>query len=146
MPLFKHPGPGDEGESPPTVTRGPDYDAAIRYFSGLPLPERAAELLRGIAPGLGSRRSGMDHLLGVWCPISLTGLAADEPPRPDGWWALRHILVEAFQALELSRMIMRQEDTDNHVGTVTGYELGPDGRAALERGDVAAIVARRLPA
>jgi hypothetical protein len=39
----------------------------------------------------------------------------------------------------------RQEDTDNHVGTVTEYELAPDGKAALDRGEVAEVVARRLP-
>lgn len=88
----------------------------------------------------------MDQLLSPWCPVGTTGLAADDPPRPDGWWALRHVLLEAFQALELARMIVRQEDSTNHWGTVTGYELGSDGQAALERGDIAEVVARRLPA
>ena len=88
----------------------------------------------------------MDQLLSPWCPVGTTGLAADDPQRPNGWWALRHVLLEAFQALELTRMIVRQEDTTNHWGTVTGYELGSDGKAALGRGDVADVVARRLPA
>lgn len=78
--------------------------------------------------------------------ISVSGLAADDPPRPDGWWALRRVLLEAFQALEQARMIVRQEDSTDHWGTVTGYELGSDGKAALEGGDVADVVARRLPA
>jgi hypothetical protein len=148
MPLFRHESPDESattaGQSP-AAAAGPDYDAAVQYFRALPLPQRAAELMTGIAPALGSSRSGMDQLLSPWCPISTTGLAADDPPRPDGWWALRRLLLEAFQALELARLIIRQEDSTNHWGTVTGYELGPDGRAALDRGNTAEIVARRLP-
>jgi hypothetical protein len=149
MPLFHHQDPddpaGDADGSQAAAAQGPDYDAALRHFTALPVPQRAAEVLAGISPMLGQSRSGMDQLLGLWCPVSLSGLAADDPPRPDGWWALRHVLLEAFQALELSRLVMRQEDTTNHWGTVTGYELSPGGKAALERGDVAAVVARRLP-
>jgi|SRR5579863_4425584 len=148
MPLFRHQGPDDpagSGAQPPAAAAGPDYDAAVRYFGGLPLPQRAAELLTGMAPALETSRYGMDRLLSPWCPISQTGLAADDPPRPDGWWALRRVLLEAFQALELARLIHRQEDTTNHNGTVTGYELGSDGRASLERGDIAEVIARRLP-
>jgi hypothetical protein len=148
MPLFRHPTPDDQEAGNPgqAPAAGPDYDAALRHFGALSLPQRAAELLQGISPGLGTSASGMDQLLSPWCPVGTTGLAADDPPRPDGWWALRHVLLEAFQALELTRMIVRQEDTTNHWGTVTGYELGSDGKAALGRGDVADVVARRLPA
>ena len=149
MPLFHHPRPddpaGDAGEPSAAAAGGPDYDAALRHFGALSLPQRAAEVLQGISPALGTRRSGMDQLLSPWCPVSMTGLPADAPPRPDGWWALRHVLLEALQALELARLVLRQEDTNNHVGTVTGYELAPDGKAALERGDFAEVVARRLP-
>jgi hypothetical protein len=147
MPLFHHPRPDDSADDAggPPAAQGPDYDGALRHFSALPVPQRAAELLAGIAPALGTSQSGMDQLLGPWCPVSTTGLGADDPPRPDGWWALRRVLLEAFQALELARLILRQEDTTNHWGTVTGYELAPDGKAALERGGVAEVVARRLP-
>lgn len=150
MPLFHHQQSddpaGDAGETPAAAAQGPDYDAALAHFSALTVPQRAAEVLAGISSMLGGSGSGMDQLLGLWCPVSTSGLAADDPPRPDGWWALRHVLLEAFQALELSRLVMRQEDSTNHWGTVTGYELSPDGKAALERGDVADVVARRLPA
>ena len=141
MPIFHHAEPDDQRQVP----TGPDYDAALRYFTGLSLPQRAAEVLRGIAPGLASSQCGMDQLLNPWCPVSMTGLDADAPPRPDGWWALRPVLLEAFQALELARLVVRQEDTTNHWGTQTAYYLASDGKAALERGDVADVVARRLP-
>lgn len=147
MPIFHHQDPdgpaGDAGQAP--AAQGPDYEAMLRYFTGLSLPQRAAEVLRGIAPNLGGSWCGMDELLNPWCPISMTGMPADAPPRPAGWWVLRHVLLEAFQALELARLVVRQEETDNHLGTLTGYGLGSDGRAALERGDVADVVARRLP-
>jgi hypothetical protein len=147
VPIFHHSEPdspaGDARQAP--TAQGPDYEAALRYFTALSLPQRAAEVLRGIAPNLGSNYCGMDQLLNPWCPVSMTGLAADAPPRPDGWWALRPVLLEAFQALELARLVVRQEDSTNHWGTQTGYYLASDGRAALERGDVADVVARRLP-
>ena len=147
MPIFHHSEPGspagDAGRAP--AAQGPDYDAILRYLTGLSLPQRAAEVLRGIAANLGTSRSGMDELLNPWCPVSMTGLPADTPPRPDGWWALRDVLLEAFQALELARLVVRQEESTNHWGTVTAYRLGSDGKAALERGDVADVVARRLP-
>ena len=54
------------------------------------------------------------------------------------------ILREAFQALVLGRMVIRQEQTYKGATWVT-YVNSPDGRAALERGDVADVVARRLP-
>jgi len=149
VPLFRHSKPdepaADAGDSQVAAAEEPDYDAALQHFSDLSVPQRAGEVLVGISSTLGTSRSGMDQLLSPWCPVSTTGLPADDPPRPDGWWALRHVLLEAFQALELARMVIRQEESTNHWGTVTGYELSPDGKAALERGDVAAVVARRLP-
>jgi hypothetical protein len=36
-------------------------------------------------------------------------------------------------------------DADSSGGSVTKYAVSPDGLGALERGDVAEIVARRLP-
>jgi hypothetical protein len=58
---------------------------------------------------------------------------------------VRHVLEATFQALELSRLICRSESTTNHLGTVTGYTITADGKSALQRGDVADVVLRRLP-
>ena len=142
MPIFHHSEPdspaGDAGRAP--AAQGPDYDAILRYLTGLSLPQRAAEVLRGIAPNFGGSQTGMDELLNALCPAPVTA-----PPLSDAWWALRPVLLEAFQALELARLVVRQEETTNHWGTVTAYRLGSDGKAALERGDVADVVARRLP-
>ena len=44
----------------------------------------------------------------------------------------------------LGRMVIRQEQTYKGATWVT-YVNSPDGRAALERGDVADVAARRLP-
>jgi len=59
--------------------------------------------------------------------------------------SLRVTLAEAFQALVLARMLIRQ-DPSGGLYSEAAYANSPDGVAALERGDVAAIVARRLPA
>ena len=44
----------------------------------------------------------------------------------------------------LARLLIRQEQTYKGATWVT-YVNSPDGRAALGRGDVAAVLARRLP-
>ncbi len=46
--------------------------------------------------------------------------------------------------LVLTRMLVRRE-TQYRGATDVTYALGPDGRAAQSRGDVAEVVARRLP-
>jgi hypothetical protein len=46
--------------------------------------------------------------------------------------------------LVLTRMLIRRESEYKGATDVT-YALGPDGRAAQSRGDVAEIVTRRLP-
>jgi len=75
MPLFRHPGPDDQeaGNAGQAQAAGPDYDAALRHFGALPLPQRAAELLQGISPALGTSASGMDQLLSPWCPVGRPG-------------------------------------------------------------------------
>jgi hypothetical protein len=147
VPIFHHSEPdsraGDARQAP--AAQRPDYDSMLRYFTGLSLPQRAAEVLRGIAPCFGGGQTGMDQLLNAVCPVPESATRADGPPPPDAWYALRPVLLEAFQALELARLVVRQEETTNHWGTVTAYRLGSDGKAALERGDVADVVARRLP-
>jgi hypothetical protein len=66
------------------------------------------------------------------------------PQQRDAWLSLELALQEAFQALVLARMLIRRESQYKGATDVT-YALGPDGRAAHSRGDVADVVARRLP-
>ncbi len=84
----------------------------------------------------------MDQILAPWLPES-DWMALSVEQRK-GWLSLAVILREAFQALVLTRMVIRQEQTYKGATWVT-YVNSPDGRAALERGDVADVVARRLP-
>jgi hypothetical protein len=58
---------------------------------------------------------------------------------------LQVTLSEAFQALVLARLLIPYIYQGGGVGG-TLYAVSGDGRAALERGDVAEVVARRLPA
>jgi NAD(P)-dependent dehydrogenase (short-subunit alcohol dehydrogenase family) len=106
----------------------------------LPLPQRAAEVLTGISSQLArGERSAMDRLLSLWLSDQYT-----DADRPDSWYTLKYVLAEAFQALELSRMVFRIDETPQG-GTVCYYAISSDGAAALERGDVAEVVKRRLP-
>ncbi|HEY1522234.1 MAG TPA: hypothetical protein VGF70_04405 [Solirubrobacteraceae bacterium] len=66
------------------------------------------------------------------------------PEQRASWLALELALQEAFQALVLTRMLIRRESQYKGATDVT-YALGPDGRAAQSRGEVAEVVARRLP-
>jgi hypothetical protein len=83
----------------------------------------------------------MDRLFDPWLPYDGQYTGAD---RPDSWYTLKYVLAEAFQALELARMVFRSDETPNgHLMSYFG--IGSDGAAALERGDVADVVERRLP-
>ena len=138
MPLFGHKHEDESGDagSPPA----PDSDALLAHFTELPLAGRAAELLAGFSSALQpGDRSSMDQLLEPWLPGMYT---ADD--RPDSWYTLKYVLAEAFQALELARMVFRIDESP-HGATINYYAISPDGAAALGRGDVAAVVARRLP-
>jgi len=84
----------------------------------------------------------MDQLLAPWLPESDWAALSAEQRR--NWLSLALILREAFQALVLARMVIRQEQTYKGASWVT-YVNSPDGRAAFGRGDVADVVARRLP-
>jgi hypothetical protein len=81
----------------------------------------------------------MDKLLIPWLADQYA--AAD---RPDSWYTLKYVLAEAFQALELSRMVFRIDETPRGE-TTCYYAISSDGRAALGRGDVAEAIKRRLP-
>jgi hypothetical protein len=139
MPLFGH---RDDDDQPADGGRSgmPDTDALLAHFTQLPLAQRAAGLLASLASQLPQgERSSMDELLSPWLPGQYT---ADD--RPDSWYTLRYVLAEAFQALELARMVFRIDESP-HGPTINYYAISSDGAAALNRGDVAAVVARRLP-
>jgi hypothetical protein len=118
--------------------------AAFDRISRLSLPERAAELLNTIAPAIGQSDDylGMRALLVPWLPDS--DWTNWSPEQRATWFSLELVLQEAFQVLVLTRMLIRRESEYKGATDVT-YAVGPDGRAAQIRGDVAEIVTRRLP-
>jgi len=59
-------------------------------------------------------------------------------------YALKYVLAEAFQALELGRMLFRIDETPGGQ-MMSYYAISSDGAAALKRGDVAEVLERRLP-
>jgi hypothetical protein len=124
-----------------------DADQVARardHFSALPVPERAAEILAMIGPAIEQADDymGMRQLLAPWLPDA--DWMKWSPQQRATWFSLELDLQEAFQALELARMLIRRESPYKGATDIT-YVLGPDGRAALSRGDVAQVVARRLP-
>jgi hypothetical protein len=142
MPLFHHSQPeGDDGPSA-GETPSPDSDALLSHFSGIPLPERAAEILAGVASQIPSGgRSAMDRLFDPWLPYDHQYTAEDHP---DSWYSLKYLLAETFQALELARLIVRIDESPRG-DLMSYYAVSSDGTAALERGDVAEVVKRRVP-
>ncbi len=85
MPLFHHSSDEDQTGERSATAPASNSDALLEHLSGLPMPQRAAEVLAGIASEL-----------------------------PDG-------------------------------GRSAMYAISGDGKAALARGDVAQVIARRLP-
>jgi hypothetical protein len=118
--------------------------ATFGSLSRLSLPERAAELLITVAPAIEQADDyrGMQNLLASWLPD--TDWMNWSPEQRETWYSLQLLLQEAFGVLVLTRMLIRRESQYQGATDVT-YALGPDGRAAQSRGDVAEIVARRLP-
>jgi len=104
--------------------------------------ERAAEILEQVTESIEEDGLAMDQLLARWLPESdWTALSVEQRT---SWLSLQLLLREAFQALVLTRMVIRQEQSYKGATWVT-YVNSPDGHAAVGRGDVAAVVARRLP-
>jgi hypothetical protein len=144
MPLFRR-SQDDPAHAPAGSSGGPGEDpveSTLQHLTGLSLSERAAELLERVTESIDQDAQAMDQLLAPWLPES--DWASLSPEQRKNWLALALILREAFQALVLTRMVIRQEQTYKGATWVT-YVNSPDGRAALDRDDVAAVVARRLP-
>jgi hypothetical protein len=115
---------------------------ATEHFSGLSVSQRAAEILQQVTTSLDERPLPMDQILATWLPQIDWMTASDE--QAVSWQALAQILQEAFQGLVLARMVIRQEQ-DYKGATYVTYANSPDGRGALQRGDVGDVIARRLP-
>src|SRR5215471_8426168 len=129
MPLFGHSKRDDQDANDGSAaSASPDFDALLRHFSDLALAQRAAEVLTGISSQLQQGGRGpMDTLLSFWLGDQYT--AAE---RPESWYTLKYVLAEAFQALELARMVFRIDETPRSP-TTNYYAISPDGAAALER-------------
>jgi hypothetical protein len=106
------------------------------------VPQRAAEILEKATASIEQDALAMDQLLAPWLPES--DWAALSPQQRENWLSLAAMLREAFQALVLARMVIRQEQSYKGATWVT-YVNSPDGLVALSRGEVADVVARRLP-
>ena len=118
--------------------------ASHEHLSSMSVPARAAEVLQKIAPAVDQPDDyfGMRRLLVPWLPDA--DWMKWSPDQRATWFSLELMLQEAFQALELARMLIRRESEYQGATEIT-YALGPDGRSALSRGDVAQVVSRRLP-
>jgi hypothetical protein len=149
---------GDAAEILPanTTTREDPISAALEHFAGLSVSERAAEVLAEVGPRIAAAWDEVDWR--GWEPPKGTDMHTLLEPLVPRFRAkdltaeqrmklasLRVTLAEAFQALVLSRMLIRQ-DPSGGTYSEAAYANSPDGLAALERGDVGAVVARRLPA
>jgi hypothetical protein len=157
---------GDPGLGPATVevTLGEGWQAmpatvwadALERYRAMPVSERAAEVFATVAPaltesfekaswkqGIGPRDTEGSSLVALLIP------AARRPDKlsPEQWRAkheLRVTLAEAMNALVSARLLINW-DAGGSGGSYIQYAVSPDGHAALQRGDVAEVVARRLP-
>jgi hypothetical protein len=147
----------EDAEAQPVAptSAGDAVNAAFQHFVSLPLHERAAQVLAEVAPAIaaawdavdwtgfgGPSRTDMHHLLEPLVPqVPYKDLSPDQRRQLA---SLSFVLAEAFQALLLTRLLIRRDPSGN-LYSEAAYVTSPDGLAALERGDVAAVVARRLP-
>ena len=130
-------------------------DALDRYRT-MPVPERAAEVMATIAPALPASFDKATWKQGIGPADtegrSLLALLIPSARRPDklspeqwrAMYELKVTLAEALNALAIARLLI---NWDGYVsgGSDINYAVSPEGLAALERGDVAEVVARRLP-
>jgi hypothetical protein len=110
-------------------------DGLIDRFTALSQAQIAAELLQA---------AGTEWAL---MPDAIDAFAGD---RGDGdtskYAALRGLCAEGFQALVIARLVVGEEQHTNKWGAGDIlYTLTRDGKAAVAQGDVAEVVARRLP-
>lgn len=129
---------------------------ALDRYRAMPVPERAAELMATIAPALAERFDAAPWKQGIGPSdtegASLVALLIPQARRPDklspeqwrAMYELRVTLAEALNALVIARLLINW-DASSSGGSIIKYAVSPDGLAAVDRGDVAEVVARRLP-
>jgi hypothetical protein len=133
---------GDPGDAP-----APDLwqqiETTLAQLRALTLVERSAHLFSAIADDISAsdHRPQMSSLLAPWLPDF--GMKYT-PEQWDEWFDLQLLLAEAFQVLVLTRLLVRREEADRW-GTVVGYTMSADGHAALNAGNSADVIKRRLP-
>jgi hypothetical protein len=155
MPLRRH--ARDEAKQAVGHSPGAAWADALERYAAMPVPERAEEVLTAVAPaiaedwetatwkaGVGPRHTSQNPL--VWLLIPEAGMRPDQasPEQHRTLHDLQVTLSEAFQALVLARLLISYIYQGGAVGGPL-YAVSPDGLAALGRGDVAEVVARRLP-
>ena len=143
--------PGRWQAVPPTV-----WSDALERYRAMPVPERAAAVMATIAPALAQSFDKATWKQGIGPADtegrSLLALLIPSARRPDKlspeqWRAMHELevtLAEALNALVIARLLINW-DAYISGGSVIKYAVSPDGLAALGRGDVAEVVARRLP-
>ena len=154
MPLFGR--GGDEVEQAGGADPGAAWADALERYRAMPVAERAASLLATVAPAIAESFDKANWRAGI-APLhtegdSLLELLIPQTRRPDklspeqwrAMYELRITLAEALNALLIARLLINFDYGSG--GSVIKYAVSPDGLAALERGDVAEVVARRLPA
>jgi hypothetical protein len=147
----------DQAEQPSGPDPGVAWTEALERFSAMSVPERAAEVLRTVAPAISetwenaSFKQGGGVLLDTRASRLISLLVPHTGIRPDRVTPdqhrtideLRVTLAEALHALVLARLLIPHEAASGD--TYILYANSPDGLGALDRGDVAEVVARRLP-
>jgi hypothetical protein len=153
MPLFGR--GGEEAEQAGGANPDSAWADALGRYRTMPVAERAASVLATIAPAIAEKFDNANWKAGVGPSHtdgdSLLDLLIPQTTRPDklspeqwrAMYELRITLAEALNALVIARLVINFDYGSGVVGI--RYAVSPDGLAALERGDVAEVVARRLP-
>jgi len=153
MPLFGR--SGEDAEHAGRADPGAAWTDALERYRAMPVDERAASVLATVAPAIAESFDKANWKAGIG-PLhteggSLLELLVPQTARPDklspeqwrAMYELRITLAEALNALVIARLLINFDYGSGSV--VIKYAVSPDGVAALERGDVAEVVARRLP-
>jgi hypothetical protein len=148
VPLFHH---SKHDADPAAAAAVPDperYAESLAYWQQLPYHHRAAEMLTLLGKVLDS--AGDTFIAGNAVEPLLpddfrTNMDALTSEQWDTAVELEYTLHDAFQTLVLARLLIRHE-TEYKGATDVNYKLSRDGKAALEAGNTAEVIARRLPA
>ncbi len=162
MPMFGH-SHREESNAPPESASAAGSRAAdtvnevLGWIGEMSPGQRAARIMDAFKALEGTEhdRLSMDELALNWLPGEIApgdgGIQTPIPPEQISWddlkkwYAARKLIETGLQALEMSRLVCRTETTTNRSGTLTRYFVSEDGKASLQRGDVADVVTRRLP-